>query len=160
MHFLFFLHCCLTTLHSTASYPKIVVISFKNVVFTVKFRKILEQNCLDYYYILIGIHLESTLPSTFISKNTVVSTVQYKAVFCNAFILHRIHNKAFSPLLQQNVNEGSKKHSSVKNEKSAIFRRCSAVYLKRQNINRGAGFLQMVWHQTGVYEPVFLVLRV
>ena len=24
----------------------------------------------------------------------------------------------------------------------------------------GAGFLQMVWHQTGVYEPVFLVLRV
>ena len=84
-------------------------------------------------------------------KNTVVSTVQYKAVFCNAFILHRIHNKAFSPLLQQNVNEGSKKHNSVKNEKSAIFRRCSAVYLKRQNINRGAGFLQMVWHQTGVY---------
>ena len=66
--FFVFLHCCLTTLHSTASYPKIVVISFKNVVFTVKFRKILEQNCLDYYYILIGIHLESTLPSTFISK--------------------------------------------------------------------------------------------
>ena len=147
MHFLFFLHCCLTTLHSTASYPKIVVISFKNVVFTVKFRKILEQNCLDYYY--LGIHLEVKYqslpyPLHLYQKNTVVSTVQYKAVFCNAFILHRIHNKAFSPLLQQNVNEGSKKHSSLKNEKSTIFRRCSAVYLKRQNINRGAGFLQMV----------------
>ena len=148
MHFLFFLHCCLTTLHSTASYPKIVVISFKNVVFTVKFRKILEQNCLDYYYLGIYIWRLSTrvYPTLYIYiKNTVVSTVQYKAVFCNAFILHRIHNKAFSPLLQQNVNEGSKKHSSAKNEKSAIFRRCSAVYLKRQNINRGAGFLQMVW---------------
>ena len=68
--FFVFLHCCLTTLHSTASYPKIVVISFKNVVFTVKFRKILEQNCLDYYN--LGIYIwrlvESTLPSTFISK--------------------------------------------------------------------------------------------
>ena len=57
-----------------------------------------------------------------ISKNTVVSTVlQYKAVFCNAFILHRIHNKAFSPLLQQNVNEGSKWHSALKSEQSAIL---------------------------------------